>query len=73
VNVAAMGRVGLKGWRAKMGNRVAPAIARHTPLEEDHVLTLIGWAFLALYFYQTFKLIQRLAEAARKVEEEVLD
>ena len=73
MNVAAMGRVGLKGRRAKMGSRVAPAIARHTPLEEEQVLTLIGWAFLALYFYQTYKFIQRLAEAARKLEEEGLD
>jgi hypothetical protein len=73
MNVAAMGQVGLKGWRARMGNRVAPALARRIPLEEDQILTLIGWAFLALYFYQTFKLIQRLMEAARKVEEEGLD
>src|SRR5919202_992268 len=68
MNVAAMGRVGLKGWRAKMSQRVAPAVAQRTPLDEEQIITLIGWAFLALYLWQTLKFIQRLAEAAREVE-----
>ena len=71
MNVAAMGRVGLKGWRAKMSQRVAPAVAQRTPLDEEQIITLIGWAFIALYFWQTLKFIQRLAEAAREVQEEV--
>jgi len=71
VNVAAMGRVGLKGWRAKMSRRVAPAIAGRFPLDEEQVVTLIGWAFIALYLWQTLKFVQRLVEAAREVEEEI--
>jgi hypothetical protein len=71
MNVAAMGRVGLKGWRAKMSQRVAPAVAERTPFDEEQILTIIGWAFIALYFWQTMKFIQRLAEAAREVEQEL--
>jgi hypothetical protein len=71
MNVAAMGRVGLKGWRARMSGRVAPAIAERSPFSEEQIVTLIGWAFIALYFWQTLKFVQRLMEAAREVKEEV--
>jgi hypothetical protein len=73
VNVAAMGKVGLKGWRARLSHRVAPALAERTPLDEEQIVTLIGWAFIALYFWQTMRFVQRLVEAAREVEEEGLD
>ena len=73
MNVAAMGKVGLKGWRSKLSQRIAPAIAERTPLDEEQIVTLIGWAFIGLYFWQTMKFVQRLMEAAREVEEEGLD
>jgi hypothetical protein len=65
VDLVAMGQVGLTGMRGRIARRAAPAIATRTPLEEDKVLALIGWALLALYAWGTVKLVRSLIAAGR--------
>ena len=59
-----LGQAGLQGWRAALGDRIAPVVAQRSPLSEDQVRSLVGAAFFALsvlYVYKT------LAAAARQV------
>jgi hypothetical protein len=44
----AIGKSGLKGWRAKVADVVAPPIAKRSPLREDQIRALIGMSFLVL-------------------------
>jgi hypothetical protein len=57
MNMVAMGQVGLTGMRGRLARRAAPAIARRTPLEEERVLAIIGWAV---------KLVRSLIAAGRQ-------
>jgi hypothetical protein len=43
-----LGKAGLKGWRQKVGDLVAPRVARRAPLGEDQVRAAVGGLFLAL-------------------------
>ena len=65
VNLTAMGQVGLKGMRGRIARKAAPAISRRTPLDEDQVLAILGWALLGLYAFGTVKLVRSLIEAGR--------
>ena len=44
----AIGKSGLKGWRATVADVVAPAAAKRSPLREDQIRALIGMTFLVL-------------------------
>ena len=48
VAVSDLGKQGLIGWRERVGERVAPAVAARTPLTADHVRALLGLLFFAL-------------------------
>jgi hypothetical protein len=43
-----VGQAGLKGWRAKVGDAVAPPVAKRSPLGEDDVRAAVGAVFFAL-------------------------
>ena len=43
-----LGNSGLKGWRARLADRVAPPVARRGPLDVEQVRALLGAAFLGL-------------------------
>jgi hypothetical protein len=66
VDVRAMGRAGLTGWRGKMASKVAEPVAHRTPLRKIDVEALIGWAFLALTVLQFVKLARTAVRAGRE-------
>jgi hypothetical protein len=43
-----VGRAGLRGWRGKVADRVAPAVAHRTSLDTDQVRAAVGGLFLVL-------------------------
>ncbi|HJP66277.1 MAG TPA: hypothetical protein VKA30_08240 [Actinomycetota bacterium] len=65
VNLTEMGKVGLTGWRAKIGQRIATPVAERTRLTEDQVKAILGGIFLALSVWQFLKLVLRVIEAGR--------
>ncbi len=64
-DVTRLGQAGLKGWREKVGERVAPAIAQRTPLKEEQVRALIGALFFALSVVYVSKTIATLSRELR--------
>lgn len=66
VDVRAMGRAGLTGWRRKMASKVADPVADHTPMRKIDVEALIGWAFLGLAVVQFVKLVRTTVRAGRE-------
>jgi hypothetical protein len=67
VDVKAMGRAGLTGWRGKMAEKVADPISDHTPMRKIDVESLIGWIFLGLAVLQFVKLVRTTVRAGREV------
>ena len=61
-----IGKSGLKGWRAKVGEGLAGPVSKRTPLDEDHVRAAVGALFfvLALVYVLTTG-----AEIAKKLRE----
>lgn len=64
-DVTRLGQAGLKGWREKVGTRAAPAVARHTPLDEDQARALIGAVFFALSAVYVAKTVATLSRELR--------
>lgn len=60
-----LGQAGLKGWREKLGERVAPSIAQRVPMSEAAVRGLIGGAFFALSVVYVAKTTRTLIEELR--------
>ena len=56
-----VGEAGLQGWRGRVADRVAPAIARRTSLEADQVSRAIGGLFLVLAVLYLVKATRALA------------
>jgi hypothetical protein len=65
VDLTAMGRVGLTGWRGKVAERMAEPISENTGLTKAQVEALFGALFLALTLWQFFKLFRRVWRAGR--------
>ena len=70
LDVRAMGKAGLTGWRGKVASKVAQPVSDHTPLTAVDVEALIGWAFLALAVLQFVKLVRTTVRAGRQVARE---
>ena len=68
MNVTAMGKAGLTGWRGKVGGRVAERVSERTRLTRDQVEAIIGALFLAVSAYHFIKLVRRVLEAGREEE-----
>lgn len=43
-----LGEAGLRGWRGRVADRVAPGVARRTSADVEQVRTAIGGLFLVL-------------------------
>ncbi|MDP9420019.1 MAG: hypothetical protein M3P53_07725 [Actinomycetota bacterium] len=56
-----LGEAGLQGWRGRLADRVAPPVARATPLEVDQVRVAIGGLFLVLAVLYLVKATRGLA------------
>jgi hypothetical protein len=57
---------GLQGWRAKVGDTVAPAAAQRTPLDEDQIKAAIGGLFFVLSVVYVVKTITTAVRTARE-------
>jgi hypothetical protein len=68
VDLTAMGRVGLTGWRGRVAQRVAPSISERSKLTPEQVEALIGAIFLALTIWQFIKLLRRVWTAGQGEE-----
>ena len=45
---ATIGKAGLQGWRGKVADALAPAVAKRSGASEDAVRTAIGVVFMVL-------------------------
>jgi hypothetical protein len=53
-----LGTAALQGWREKVADRVAPAVGKRTPLDEELVRAVLGLVFLGMtarYLVRTFR------------------
>jgi hypothetical protein len=55
-----MGKAGLQGWRAKVGDVVGPAVARRTGLTDDQVRAALGAVFFVLSVVYVAKTVRQL-------------
>ena len=60
-NATQIGTAGLQGWRAKVGQTVAPPVAKRTPLDEEQVRAIVGALFLALSIFYVVKSVITIA------------
>jgi hypothetical protein len=56
---------GLQGWRAKVGDTVAPPVANRTPASEEQVRAIVGALFFALSVFYVTKTIVTIARRAQ--------
>jgi hypothetical protein len=63
-DMTSIGQAGLQGWRAKVGDAVAPAVAQRAPLSEDTVRAAVGAAFFAL---SVLYVVKTATTAARRL------
>jgi hypothetical protein len=57
---------GLQGWRAKVGEAVAPPVAKRTPLGEDQVRAAVGALFFVLSVLYVVKTVTAALKRARE-------
>ena len=65
MDLTAMGKVGLTGWRGAIASRVAEPMSEKLPMSQDQIEALIGGVFLALATWEFVKLLRRVARAGR--------
>ncbi len=70
MDYTAMGKVGLSGWRGKVGGKVAERVSERSRYSQDQIEALIGAVFLALAAWQFFKLARQVLQAGRGEEVE---
>jgi hypothetical protein len=68
MDYTAMGKVGLSGWRGKVGGKVAERVSERSKYNQDQIEALIGAVFLALAAWQFFKLVRQVLHAGRGEE-----
>lgn len=57
-----LGQAGLRGWRGRVADRVAPGVARRTSADVEQVRTVIGGLFLMLSTLYLLKAIRQFLE-----------
>jgi hypothetical protein len=57
---------GLQGWRAKVGDTVAPPVAKRTPASEEQIRAIVGALFFALSVFYVTKTIVTAIRRARE-------
>jgi hypothetical protein len=68
VDLTAMGRVGLTGFKGKIAEQVAAPISESTRMTKEQVEAIFGALFLLLTFWQFYKLFRRVWRAGREGE-----
>ena len=61
-----LGQTGLQGWRQKVADRVAPPVARRTPLREEQLRAILGATFFVLSVVYIVKTVGAAAREARR-------
>jgi hypothetical protein len=61
-----IGKAGLQGWRAKVGDGIADPVAAKTPLDPDQVRAAVGVLFFVLAVLYVAK---ALGEASKQVRQ----
>ncbi len=54
------GKAGLAGWREKVAEHAAPAVAERSPLDEDQVRAAIGGLFFVLSVVYVFGTLKKI-------------
>ena len=57
----ALGKAGLKGWRAKAADAVAQPVSRRSSFSDDQVRAAVGAAFFALAVVYVLGTARRIA------------
>jgi len=65
MDIEAVGRVGLTGMKGRAGRGVAHAIGARTSFDEERVAAILGGVLLAVWCYQSVKLLRAVVRAAR--------
>ena len=66
MDTVALGRAGLRGWRAKVGDAVAGPAARRTALSTDQIRALVGGAFFLLSLIYVTGTLRRMLVPRRR-------
>ena len=61
MDAESLGKAGLQGWRAKVGDAVAGPIARRSRLTEDQVRAAVGGLFFVLSLIYVLGTVKRLS------------
>ena len=61
MDAESIGKAGLQGWRAKVGDAVAGPIAQRSPLTDDQVRAAVGGLFFVLSVIYVLGTVRRLA------------
>ncbi len=64
MDAVSVGKAGLQGWRAKVGDAVAGPIAKHSALTDDQVRAAVGGLFFVLSVIYVAGTVRRLARAS---------
>ena len=60
-----IGQAGLQGWREKVGDNIAPPLAKRTPLEEDQIRAAVGVLFFVLSVMYVVKTVTDASKRLR--------
>ena len=61
MDAVSMGKAGLQGWRAKVGDAVAGPVAQRSPLTDDQVRAAVGGLFFVLSLIYVLGTVRRLS------------
>ena len=64
MDAVSVGKAGLQGWRAKVGDAVAGPLARHSRFTDDQVRAAVGGLFFVLSVIYVLGTVRRLARAS---------
>ena len=64
MDAVSVGKAGLQGWRAKVGDVVAGPIAKHSRFTDDQVRAAVGGLFFLLSVTYVIGTVRRLARAS---------
>ena len=64
MDAVSLGKAGLQGWRAKVGDAVAGPIAQRTPLTDDQVRAVVGGLFFVLSLVYVLGTLRRFSRRA---------
>jgi len=61
MDAVSLGKAGLQGWRAKVGDAVAGPVAQRSPLTDDQVRAAVGGLFFVLSLIYVLGTVRRLS------------